>query len=47
MGRYLDRDLVEDFIKDNFKSRKDFVSKWGISYSHFFKDDWKQGDLWT
>lgn len=37
MGRYLDSDLVEDFIKDNFKSRKDFVSNWGISYSHFLK----------
>lgn len=37
MKRYLDRDEVEDFIKLNFRSKKDFAKAWGVSYSHFLK----------
>lgn len=37
MDRYLDREATEAFIAAHFRTKKDFVRAWGISYSHFLK----------
>ena len=38
MKRFLDKEAIEQFIKDNYaKKKKDFVKDWGISYSHFLR----------
>lgn len=43
MNRFLDKELTEKFILENFDSRKDFVKAWGVSYSHFLKMLEKRG----
>ncbi|WP_322630343.1 hypothetical protein [Aedoeadaptatus coxii] len=37
MDRYLDRESTEEFIATHFRTKKDFVNAWGVSYSHFLK----------
>lgn len=37
MDRYLDRESTEEFITTHFRTKKDFVKEWGVSYSHFLK----------
>lgn len=37
MDRHLDREATEEFIAAHFRTKKDFVRAWGVSYSHFLK----------
>lgn len=37
MDRYLDREATEAYIAAHFRTKKDFVCAWGVSYSHFLK----------
>ena len=43
MDRYLDRESTEEFITTHFRTKKDFVKEWGVSYSHFLKTMEGQG----